>query len=209
MAKKPIAKMKCEDIQSHLTDYLSRELGPYLSDAVRAHLRHCETCQSAVEELDSTINLLKSSTSLKIPARLSDSSRRRMYRVYKHPILSWLDSNQPLIYALALIMVMTYLGIYLIVASQPEPYDPAKWREVQIGTWVGDGYTNYVEKPSMMEQDPPANNVITSTFWLILGVLGIMTVVLLVRWWLASRFRSLSDQRKDGTRGPPDDPTTS
>ena len=182
MSEKPIKKLDCEDIQLLFTDYLSRELGDARSAAVREHLRKCDACQAAATEIDSTISLLKADSPLNIPDTLSAKSRKRMYRVYKHPILSWLDSNQTLITVLALVALMTYLGTYLLLFSQPEPFNEDDYTIVNIGHWDGQNYTNEVPTTNMPAPPLPDPSPAHDTLWMLFAIIGGIVAVLLLRW---------------------------
>ena len=109
-----------------------------------------------------------------------------MYRVYKHPILSWLDTNQTLITVLALVALMTYLGTFLLF-SHPEPFDPEKYTIVKIGTWDGQNYTNNVPPGDMPPPEVQDRAPERGTLWMLFAVTGGITALLLLRWLGARR----------------------
>ena len=157
MSKKSTGPLKCEDVQPLLTDYMNRELGPYKSDAVREHLRKCDSCSAAVKELDLAVNLLKSvpkADNENIPKRLSPRSRRRITMAYKHPFLSWLDSNQIYIVLMTLVLLMLGMIAFFLDARQDEGPDFEEAIEINLGPPGLYGNPEVSELPDNIEVPP-------------------------------------------------------
>lgn len=120
-ANRPAGLLKCEQVSGLLTDYLSRELGDAQSVAIREHLRKCPECTAKADELDQTVELLKSLTedTIDAPKRLSEHSRDRIRRRARHPFLAWADRWQVMIYLMILGLLFTFLMMFFAVPPAP------------------------------------------------------------------------------------------
>jgi len=119
-------RMKCEEIQDLLFDYMSRELGGARSDLIHEHLRKCRECQKAAAEIEATLNLLgeTSSEQTGISSSLSDERRERMERAIKHPVLDWIYVHHILtsiaVAAIAIALVSIFLSKARLWRELPE-----------------------------------------------------------------------------------------
>ena len=106
------SKMKCEDIQAVLFDYMAHELGSARSDLVREHMRKCETCRAAAADMQATLELLQKaskSTDEIMPSKLSRRRRKRMLRAMMHPVLDWISLYH-------FIVSMIVMGLVILAA---------------------------------------------------------------------------------------------
>lgn len=101
-------RMKCEDIQAVLFDYMSRELGGARSTLVREHLRKCDACQSSAQDIQATLDLLHSASKAETeaPEHLSDARRARIVRAFTHPVIDWIDRHHTLVSLLVALAVV-------------------------------------------------------------------------------------------------------
>lgn len=107
-------KMKCEDIQAVLFDYMTRELGPARSELVREHLRKCENCQAAAAEIRATLELLHSAskTETGIPDHLSKERREHITWALTHPIMDWIERHHIIVSIIvAIVIIVTVFSI--------------------------------------------------------------------------------------------------
>jgi predicted anti-sigma-YlaC factor YlaD len=126
--------MKCEDIQSALFDYLTRELGPARSDLVREHLRKCEKCQAAAAEIRATMDWLKlvSTQEPPIPVRLSEARRARIARALTHPVLDWIYTHHIVVSVVAAILAIVAGAILLYKTQLWDEPDEERGIDVRI-----------------------------------------------------------------------------
>jgi predicted anti-sigma-YlaC factor YlaD len=114
---------RCEDIQSVLFDFLSRELSTAQSDVVREHLRRCEACRRSAAELQHTVELLRAADRPDAaPAHLSEERHRRLVWAIMHPVLEWVDGHHVLVsITIALLAVALAIGL---LREKPESAPP-------------------------------------------------------------------------------------
>jgi len=106
--REPDKKFKCEDIQSVLFDYMTRELGEGQAKLVREHLRHCADCSRAAAEIQATLDLLRSASrrQSKSPAHLSEDRRSKMRHAVAHPVRHWMEQHHVLVSVLVTVVVL-------------------------------------------------------------------------------------------------------
>lgn len=138
-------KMKCEDIQAVLFDYMIRELGPARSDLIRAHLRKCENCQAAAAEIKSTLDLLHSASEAEtgIPEHLSEDRRERIIWALTHPIMNWIYRHHIIVSIfVAIAVIIAVFGILRRVqvwkTERPEGIPVRIWQPVEAETKIKD-----------------------------------------------------------------------
>lgn len=104
----PDNKLKCEDIQSVLFDYMTRELGEGQAQLVGEHLRHCADCAHAAAEIQATLDLLRSASRRqpKSPTHLSEDRRRKMRHAVAHPVRHWMEQHHVLVSVLVALIVL-------------------------------------------------------------------------------------------------------
>lgn len=131
--------MKCKDVQDRLTDYMSRELGTYVSEAIRVHLTSCKDCSRIADDLARTMDVLRGADAQHAaPERLSADHRKRITRSYTHPFLHWLETHHVVISLIAAIVVV--IGAWgVLEVSRSEPGE-VELDGVEI--WVGPHGTN-------------------------------------------------------------------
>jgi anti-sigma factor RsiW len=121
---------KCEDVREVLFDYVSREMGPARLLVVREHLRNCESCRAAEEELQKTTDFLKkASQSMEgVPVRLSEDRRAWMDRAVMHPVLYWIWRHNVLVatvavalFLLAMVLVLKHAAVRDDVVDESIP----------------------------------------------------------------------------------------
>ena len=73
--------MNCRDIEELLTPYLLGDLEADRAEAVRAHVAQCDACRAAAQDLEQTLNLLRSALAAApaAPARLDAARRERVF----------------------------------------------------------------------------------------------------------------------------------
>lgn len=73
--------MKCDHIQSQLTQYFLGDLPPAVEAEIREHLEKCQGCRAAAQEIEPTLDLLRDALAAtsKAPGRLSDAARARVF----------------------------------------------------------------------------------------------------------------------------------
>jgi hypothetical protein len=213
-------KFKCEDIQPLLTDYMSRELGPYKSDVVREHLRKCESCKAAVQELDIAMSALKTlpkSEDDKIPKRLSARSRRRITWTYKHPFLAWLDSNQVYIISIMLILLMVGMVAFFLDARADEEPDFSQAIEVNLGPpgMFGEPNTNNVEELLRQQLDqlpdelPKEEEPVQKPAWFYLLLIAVLVGAGAIIMRMSAAPVDINDKEPDVPPGNDDGPSKS
>jgi len=113
-ADKSRKMIECDDIQPLILDYMNRELGEGRAVAVREHLRKCKSCQAVAIDIQATLELLHraSKTAPLQRDRLSTGRRKRIIRVFKHPVLSWMENH-----LLILSLITAVLVIIFVVTS--------------------------------------------------------------------------------------------
>jgi len=107
-------KIRCEDIQAVLFDYMTRELGQSRADLVREHLRKCEDCQAEGREIQATLDALygASREEAGMPERLSEDRRRRIIRALAHPVIHWIERHHMLVsLVVAAVVIAVVLGV--------------------------------------------------------------------------------------------------
>ena len=106
--REPDRKFKCEDIQSVLFDYMTRELGDGQAQLVREHLRHCTGCSRAAAEIQATLDLLHSAsrTQPKSPGHLSEDRRRNMRHAIAHPVRHLVETHHALVSVLVTLLAL-------------------------------------------------------------------------------------------------------
>jgi hypothetical protein len=116
-------RMKCEEIQAVLFDYMTRELGGARSDLVHEHLRKCPECQKAAGEIEATLALLgqTSAEETGISTSLSDRRRERIVRAIKHPLLDWIYVHH--------IIASVVVAVVVILVSFTVLYKTRLWRD--------------------------------------------------------------------------------
>lgn len=100
--------VRCEDIQSVLLEYAERELGDSRSALVREHIRQCDNCQAAFNDIMKTVSMLQDASrpDEELPSRLSDKHYARIVRALMHPVLDWIFVNHKLVSAIVVIIVL-------------------------------------------------------------------------------------------------------
>jgi hypothetical protein len=133
------ALLKCEDIQSMLFAYMSRELGDVQSVVVREHIRKCESCRAEAAEIEATLALLHQ-TSNDDPAhapRLTDERRERILRAVFHPVIDWVDMHHRLVSAVlaAVVLVAAFFFLRSCEVFKREPLEEGIpiWRMFKSG----------------------------------------------------------------------------
>ena len=116
-------QMKCEDIQTVLFEYMSRELGEGRSDLIRTHLQKCPNCREEAAEIRKTMELLRTMEKQGLPACLSDDHRKRIIKAITHPILHWLTTHHILTSIIMAIIAITIVScvLYRIKIWEDEP----------------------------------------------------------------------------------------
>lgn len=115
------APVPCDQIRGVLFDYLAHELGDKQSYLVREHLLHCESCRREAAEIQSTLALLKSDTSVRPPERLSNGVRRRLERALLHPLMDWCYVHRRLVASAAALVIMGLLILFAAIAARRHP----------------------------------------------------------------------------------------
>ncbi|MBL7115736.1 MAG: zf-HC2 domain-containing protein [Kiritimatiellae bacterium] len=134
-------RLKCEDIQSVLFSYMSRELGSARSDLVREHLRKCPDCRELAADIQSTIDLFLKARAEEegVSMTLSDDHRKRMLKALTHPILHWITENHILVSIVATVIVLVGLALVLCTMKvrndRPEPGPTFKYKGADVG-WI-------------------------------------------------------------------------
>lgn len=127
--------VQCEDIQGLLFDYMSRELGEARSDLVYEHLRKCEKCQAAAQEVQSTVDLLHSASGLdRGDDRLTDERRRRVLRAFTHPVIHWIERHHILVSFAVAVLALLVVLVVLKRARMWKVYEYQPGPVIMIGT---------------------------------------------------------------------------
>ncbi|MBM4143634.1 MAG: hypothetical protein FJ225_08610 [Lentisphaerae bacterium] len=136
-------RIKCDEIQAVLFDYMTRELGPARSELVREHLRKCPACQTAAAEIRATLDLLREASGDRagVPARLSDERRRRLRWAFAHPVLNWIERHHVLVSLIATVLAVA-LALTLLRSARLRPAEPPETIPVIIGHPPGPAETN-------------------------------------------------------------------
>jgi len=115
--------MKCEEMQSVLLDYLTREMGSARAGLVREHLRKCEDCRRVASEIRATLELLHTAarTERDLPSRLSEERRARLKWAFMHPLLDWIYRHHIIVSMLIAAGVLAFL---LHEAYRMEAWNP-------------------------------------------------------------------------------------
>ncbi len=121
------AVLTCEDIQSLLMDYMTRELGEARSVVVREHIRKCDACRREAAEMQSTFDLLRqvSNEEAALPDHLNEDHRRRLLRAVMHPVLDWMARHHRLVSALVTLLVLLLVFIVLRAPKKVEDHGPS------------------------------------------------------------------------------------
>jgi predicted anti-sigma-YlaC factor YlaD len=119
------AAMKCEDIQSVLLPYFSRELGRARAALIREHIRKCDSCRTAAVDMQATLALLRAASRAEKtqPTHLSESRRKRIIRAITHPVLDWLIVHHILVSVLIAAAVLVWLFVWMRDATRQEEED--------------------------------------------------------------------------------------
>lgn len=123
-AQTPRNHANCEKIRDLLTAFVANELGDAQSSLIREHLRQCDSCRSAAQQIRQTFELLRAVGKLPAgtPDKLSDDRHNLIMRAYAQPVLTWLRMNLiTLISILIAVAVLAALAHTLIVTSQDQP----------------------------------------------------------------------------------------
>jgi anti-sigma factor RsiW len=106
--REPDRKFKCDDIQSVLFGYMTRELGDGQAQLVREHLRHCTDCSRVAAEIQATLDLLRSASRTQpvSPAHLSEDRRKKMRHAVAHPVRHWMEQHHVLTSVLVTAIVL-------------------------------------------------------------------------------------------------------
>jgi len=121
-------KMQCDDIQSVLFDYMTRELGDARSSLVREHLLKCPKCAEAAAEIQATLDLLHKASEAekaKIPEHLSEKHRKRVIWAFMHPVLNWIYEHHTAV-SIAITLIVLAIGSLLMMKIKlwrAEPID--------------------------------------------------------------------------------------
>jgi len=101
-------KLKCEEIQSVLFEYMTRELGEGQSRLAREHLRHCPDCSRAAVEIQKTLDFLRrtSRDRSRLPEKLSEERRERIRNAVSHPVRHWIEEHHGLVSILVAVLVL-------------------------------------------------------------------------------------------------------
>ncbi|MEI6807872.1 MAG: zf-HC2 domain-containing protein [bacterium] len=120
-AQTPRMQANCEKIRELLTAFVANELGDAQSSLIREHLRQCDSCREAAQQIRQTFALLRHAGQMpsNIPEKLSDDRHSRIMRAYAQPLLTWLRMNLiPLISILIAVAVLAALAHTLVMTSQ-------------------------------------------------------------------------------------------
>ena len=117
--------MKCDDIQSVLLAYMSRELGDAHTHLIREHLRKCPDCRAVAMEMQATIDVLRKGSEApeNMPSRLSGKRRRRLKRALLHPLWEWVGIHHFIVAVMIMWLVVTAL---LLILRVVEPWHEGK-----------------------------------------------------------------------------------
>jgi len=147
-------KMKCEDIQAVLFDYMTRELGPARSDLVREHMRKCDACRAAAAEIKATLDLLQKaskSTEEIMPSRLTRRRRKRIIRAMMHPVWDWISINH---FVVSIIIMGLVILAALLILKKLEPWRLGDAPPKSVTVTIGGGAPE--EQPKPAPPAPPA-----------------------------------------------------
>jgi len=132
--------MKCEDIQPLLFDYMSRELGEGRAAAVREHVRKCKSCQVLAKDIQATLDLLRTASRAepKPVEHLTEVRRKKIIRVFTHPLISWIEKHillaSLIITVIVITIVVTVMGRLIEKHAAPLIGDPVSVRILTPGT---------------------------------------------------------------------------
>ncbi len=121
-------RLKCAEIQDHLVEYLSHELGEARSILIREHLRKCADCTAALNDIQAAFDALQETKrlDLDLPTHLTDDTRARVMKVVRDPFDNWIDKYHRLV-AVAVTVLVLALAILLLarirVSLYPEDAD--------------------------------------------------------------------------------------
>ena len=118
----------CEDIQSVLLAYMTRELGKARSELVGRHLQKCRDCQREAADIQATLDLLRQEREddpVRAP-RLSDDRRRRIAWSLDHPVLDWVYAHHAIVSIGIALCVLAAILWLALRPREPEPEDPLK-----------------------------------------------------------------------------------
>ena len=147
-------RMRCDEIQALLFDYMTHELGDGRSLLIREHLRKCEECQAVAAEIQIALDMLHEASldDPQTPMHLSDDRRTHIAWAFTHPVMDWIARHHVLVSIvvaiLALVVAFTYLKGIRIWAD-----DPWECMRVTVGirhTEEGEGFD-----PLPVPQVPP------------------------------------------------------
>ena len=79
--------MKCKKVQQYLPDYITGDLDSTTADAIREHIKNCESCRSELLSYKSYINELSSVKEGKAPDNFLDRIHERFKKQEKTPTL--------------------------------------------------------------------------------------------------------------------------
>ena len=117
----------CKDIQAVLFDYMSHELGDKQSWFVHEHLLHCEECRREAAEIKTTLDLLRSDTSIVVPEHLPNTMRRRLERAILHPFLDWIYEHRRIVAWVVAVGVIAVLVLLACLHTKPRPGERSFW----------------------------------------------------------------------------------
>jgi predicted anti-sigma-YlaC factor YlaD len=149
--------MKCEEIQSVLVEYLTRELGAARAALVREHLRRCPNCRRSAGEIKATLELLRTAAKAEtgLPERLTEERRARIRWAFMHPVLDWIYRFHVLV---SVIVAAAALVFLLRAARRMEAWNPplAPGVTVTIDNGPpGDGASNAPPRAESREEGEP------------------------------------------------------
>lgn len=144
----------CEDIQPLIMDYMNRELGEGRAAAVREHLRKCKACQAVAIDIEATLHLLHvtSKSGLQGRERLSTGRKKRIIRVFKHPVLSWVEYNRMILSVIGavILIIIVVLGMRYVINKR---FAPIKGKPITV-ILVERGKTNVVFEATNSISEP-------------------------------------------------------
>lgn len=124
-------KLKCGEIQEHLVAYLTHDLGEARTVIVREHLRKCQDCTDALNDIQTAFEALQKTKHLDadIPAHLSEEERSVVFTAVSSPLNNWLDRHHRLI---AIIVTVLIFGVVLLLLSRLRVSLYPEGEEVQV-----------------------------------------------------------------------------
>lgn len=119
--------VSCDGVQALLFDYMSRELGDKQSLLVREHLLRCESCRREAARMEKTVSMLRGDRTVNPPEHLKSAARRRIERVFLHPVLDFIYVHRHVVAAILALMIVALLAFVAGKYSKAKPEGRALW----------------------------------------------------------------------------------